>query len=679
MRLWLSILACGLVLSAGPAWPQAYRLVWEDDFDGSQVDPARWEIQTGTGCPDLCGWGNNELQYYRSENTVVSGGFLTITAKEESFGGRDYTSARLRTRNLGDWTYGRFEMRARMPVGQGLWPAFWMLPTDAVYGTWAASGEIDIVEYLGQNPDRVLGTLHYGGAWPQNQSTSSTYVLPSGAFNDAFHEFALEWEPCELRWYVDGVLFKTRNQWTSSGGFYPVPFDERFHLLLNMAVGGNLPGPPDMSTVFPQELVVDWVRVYQKGDFSPCVLDFARMDHNDPFNNGWFSFGGSVGGGGISGNAADLPPIEGGCASLESGWGSGGIPGFFGGFGRTHPLDLTGATHFTLWINPDPGQDYTLEINLQDDDNGDDDIPGSPDGADDEFQYAFHVGPAGPDAVSGEGWQRVSVPLAGFTDDNAFHWGGNGVFDPFPAGGGGNGRLVNVVIAVISGSGTDATFRTDRWAFTRRAGSIAGRVWEDTDGDGTPEGGEPGIGGVTVDLFDVLLGRVAATGVTSGSGHYSFPALLGAPYEVRVDGGTLPAGFVSTGDPDGALTPNVFAVDLACDETLVDQDFGYAASSTGVRPGPAPGFTLLQNAPNPFAHRTRIAFRLAEGEAAALAVFDITGRRVRTLIDAWRPAGIQEILWDGRDDAGQTVAGGIYYYVLKTRDHTRVRRMALLR
>ncbi|NIR36470.1 MAG: family 16 glycosylhydrolase, partial [Gammaproteobacteria bacterium] len=196
-------------------------------------------------------------------NATVADGFLTITAKEEAAGGYDYTSARMRSLGKGDWTFGRMEMRARMPIGQGLWPAFWMLPSDSVYGGWAASGEIDIVEYIGSQPNRILGTIHYGGPWPCNVYSTTSYFLPSGTFHDDFHVFAVEWELGEIRWYVDGMLYATRNSWYSTGGPFPAPFDVDFHLLLNLAVGGNLPGPPDATTVFPQEYVIDYVRVYQ--------------------------------------------------------------------------------------------------------------------------------------------------------------------------------------------------------------------------------------------------------------------------------------------------------------------------------------------------------------------------------------------------------------------------------
>ncbi len=436
-----------------------------DEFDGAEVDQTRWSFQIGDGCDiNLCGWGNNELEWYLAENATVADGFLTITAKEEQVGGKNYTSTRMRTINKGDWTYGRIEARAKLPVGKGFWPAIWMLPTTETYGGWAASGEIDIMEYVGDKPTEVLGTLHYGAPWPDNLSSSTTFTLQEGAFNDDFHVFVLEWKPGEIRWYVDEVLYATQNNWSTTSGTFPAPFDQDFHLLMNVAVGGNLPGNPDASTVFPQTMVVDYVRVFRdlsEGGAPQGDLLFDDMEHGDPLANAWFSFGGSVGGGGIAANNADLPPSDGGAFSLEVGFG--GDAGFIGGFGRTHRLDLSETTHFNFWINPNAGQSYTMEINLQDDDNGDDMIP-NPSSDDDEYQFDCVVGDAGPCATSGGGWQLVSIPFIDFFDDNSFHNGGNAVFDPTPVSAGGNGQLVNVVIALI-GTGTDVNFRTDNWIF----------------------------------------------------------------------------------------------------------------------------------------------------------------------------------------------------------------------
>ena len=254
-----------IVLLVVPVRAQ-WELVWEDDFDGTDLDLSRWTFERGDGCPDLCGWGNGELEYYRAENATVADGLLTISAREESIMGRDYTSSRLRTLEKGDWKYGRFEMRARMPQGRGLWPAFWMLPTDGVYGGWAASGEIDILEHWGHEPSKIHGTLHYGGEYPSNRYSSRTFALAEGVFADGFHVFAVEWEPEEIRWYADGENYHTLRAWSSSASPFPAPFDQRFHILLNVAVGGGPPGPPNEDTVFPQALVIDYVRVYQDAE-----------------------------------------------------------------------------------------------------------------------------------------------------------------------------------------------------------------------------------------------------------------------------------------------------------------------------------------------------------------------------------------------------------------------------
>ncbi len=248
-----------------PGW----ELVWNDEFDKGAIDLSKWEHEVNAR-----GGGNNELQYYtaRPQNSYIDDGKLVINAIKETYTGpegtREYTSGRIRTLNKGDWLYGRFDIRAKLPRGQGIWPAIWMLPTDWEYGGWAASGEIDIMELLGHEPRIVYGTLHYGGEWPNNVHTGTSYTLPSsaGTFSDDFHLFTLEWDTTEFRWYVDGIYYQTQNTWHSSNGSYPAPFDKRFHLLLNVAVGGNWPGNPDSTTSFPQVMEIDYVRVYQKAD-----------------------------------------------------------------------------------------------------------------------------------------------------------------------------------------------------------------------------------------------------------------------------------------------------------------------------------------------------------------------------------------------------------------------------
>jgi beta-glucanase (GH16 family) len=237
-----------------------YELVWSDEFDGTSVDTSKWVYDVGTG---QGGWGNSQLEYDTAGlNASVSGGNLIIEARSESYGGRSYTSTRMKTKGKHDFTYGKLEARIKIPSTKGIWPAFWMMPTDNEYGGWAASGEIDIMESINQAV-KVYGTIHYGGAWPANHSSGGSYTgVPD--FSTDFHVYAIEWEPTRIRWYVDGNLYSTKTSWYSTGWLYPAPFDKRFYFLLNVAVGGTWPGPPDGTSVFPQYMVVDYVRVYKK-------------------------------------------------------------------------------------------------------------------------------------------------------------------------------------------------------------------------------------------------------------------------------------------------------------------------------------------------------------------------------------------------------------------------------
>ena len=251
------------VTAPGSPWT----LAWSDEFDGpagARVDPARWFTAVGGH-----GWGNNELEYYtdRAENASLSGdGFLVIHALREHFQGadgvaREYTSARLKTQGRFEQMYGRFEARLQLPRGQGLWPAFWMMGADLNAVGWPQAGEIDVMENIGKEPATVHGTIH-GPGYSGAESIGGAFVLPGGAaVADGFHVFAVEWEPAVIRFYVDDSLYETRTPADLKAGQAWV-FDHPFFVLLNVAVGGNWPGNPDASTVFPQTMRVDYVRVY---------------------------------------------------------------------------------------------------------------------------------------------------------------------------------------------------------------------------------------------------------------------------------------------------------------------------------------------------------------------------------------------------------------------------------
>lgn len=284
------------VLSSSQAASQgSYELVWEDEFTGTQLDTQKWSYMIGDGTQyGNPGWGNNELQYYtdRELNAEVSGGSLKIIARQENFGGKPYTSARIRTIGNLDFMYGKVEAEMRLPSTTGIWPAFWMLPTNSPYGGWAAGGEIDIMESVNQ-ADRIYGTIHHGGQWPNNVHTGGEYA-PGTDFSQGFHTYTVEWDPDTIRWYVDGNLFRSLNRgnWysTSAPDNDRAPFDHNFHLLLNCAVGGNFPGNPNGSSQFPQVYEINWVRVYQRMQepfngspiVIPGVLEAEEFDEGYP-------------------------------------------------------------------------------------------------------------------------------------------------------------------------------------------------------------------------------------------------------------------------------------------------------------------------------------------------------------------------------------------------------------
>lgn len=234
-------------------------LVMQDEFDSNGAPNAElWNYNTGTG---QNGWGNNELQFYtdRPENVTVQDGNLVITARKESFSGSSYTSARLLTKGKFDQAYGRFETRMKLPWGQGIWPAFWMLGGDIDTNPWPGAGEIDIMEYRGQNPTVILGTVH-GPGYSAGQSISKSYTLQNDRFDTGFHVFGIEWGPNYINFYVDNVLY---NQITPKDVPGEWVFDKPFYILVNLAVGGGFVGSPNAETVFPQTMLVDYVRVYK--------------------------------------------------------------------------------------------------------------------------------------------------------------------------------------------------------------------------------------------------------------------------------------------------------------------------------------------------------------------------------------------------------------------------------
>ena len=272
-----------------------WQLVWSDEFEAPKLDRAKWSFDV-----DCWGGGNAERQCYTDSkrNAAIAGGMLVITALRQRSEGpalpksqrqasglanqtatREFSSARLTTRGKAAWRYGRFEMRARLPQGQGTWPAFWMLPESDRYGAWAASGEIDILEAVnlgvpcakcvGLREDTVLGTIHFGAKWPHNTFASTEIHAPQVL--EGFHTYAVEWQPGQITWLLDGKVYATKraSDWSTTGSKVPgAPFDQPFHLILNLAIGGHLPEERGLRGValgdFPKRYEIDWIRVWQK-------------------------------------------------------------------------------------------------------------------------------------------------------------------------------------------------------------------------------------------------------------------------------------------------------------------------------------------------------------------------------------------------------------------------------
>ena len=274
--------------SEGGGYEEGWVLVWSDEFDGPEIDESKWDYDIGTGD---WGWGNGEAQYYtnNSSNSFIENGHLVIQALLQNYGGANYTSARMVTRDQGDWTYGRIEVRAKLPGGVGTWPAIWMLPTDWVYGGWPYSGEIDIMEHVGFDPNVIHGTAHTEvyNWWNGTPPPEGTMYI-NGA-TSSFHDYTLEWDKDYLKWYVDDVQYFTYAN-DQEENYETWPFDQRFHLLLNIAIGGTWGGQQGIDDdIFPVHLEVDYVRVYQQRTSVTFQVDMSNETVNEGvFLNGSF-------------------------------------------------------------------------------------------------------------------------------------------------------------------------------------------------------------------------------------------------------------------------------------------------------------------------------------------------------------------------------------------------------
>jgi beta-glucanase (GH16 family) len=620
-------LALSIVAGLGAAAPAraSWSLVWADEFNAATLDATAWTPDIGTGCPSLCGWGNGELEYYRSQNVTLSGGNLVITARAESYGGAAYTSGKITTRGKKTFLYGRMEMRAKLPVGDGMWPAFWMMPQDNVYGGWASSGEIDIME-ASNAMTSIAGTLHFGGVWPDNTSSGGSYSMGGGSFASAYHTYAIEWEPDVMRWYVDDVLFSTKTsaQWYSNAvpGNARAPFDQPFYIILNAAVGGYYTGCTSSSCVtatFPQQYLIDYVRVYQDipnnlptvaitsplpGSSLPAgdiVINATASDSDGTittveFRNGTTLLGADT----TAPYSFTWAAVPAGCATITAK----AIDNLGGVANST--VDLTiGAGCGQIGFTGDP---FVLpgRIQAENYDGGGEGI-------------AFHD----LDATNNGGLYRPSegVDIEACTD----------------TGGGFNTGWTNPgewMEYTVTAQGTGS------YTLKARVSSLSG-------------GGK----------FRVTFGGVDKTGEITVPTTGGWQTWTTVTTTVMLDAGTQVMRFAPTASGFNfnwlELTPN------------------WASAAPGV---PALEPMLDPCRPNPFNPSTTISYELPAAATVSLAVYDVAGKVVRTLVAAESvDAGRHEVTWNGRDDAGRAAPAGVYFCRLDAGGATRTQRMTLLK
>ena len=613
-----------LAAFATPAFA-TYSLVWSDEFDGTSLNTANWAPDIGNGCPDLCGWGNNELQYYRSQNVSVTGGNLVLTTLNQYYGGSQFTSGKVTTRGKQTFLYGRIEMRAKIPTGGGIWPAFWMMPADDVYGGWASSGEIDIME-SSNSTTSVGGALHYGGSWPDNTSTSGSYSLGGPSFADDFHIYAVEWEADVIRWYVDGNLFMTRysSQWYSAGapGNAQAPFDQAFYIILNTAVGGWYTGctePGCVTADLPQEFLIDYVRVYEDIDnLAPTVAITSPVRGDYP-------------------PAGDIT-IE---ATASDEDGAVDRVAFYNG--TTYLGEDTTAPYTFTWTSVTDGC-YEIVAKAIDDLGGE--------------------GTDTSDITVGAGCGQAPYLGSPFVlpvkiEAEDFDLGGEGIAYHDTYGGNNGGQ-----------------YRPDEDVDIENCSDVGGGY-----GVGWIENGEwleytiqvPVAGDYTFEARVAALSKVGAFHIeldgVDVTGPIATPITTGWQTWTTVSAtATLSAGtqimrFVPT-----VTGFNVNYFEFFGDFAPVDPDLQSL------------GYALHPCYPNPFNPATTISFDLPNPAAVNLTIYDVAGKRVRTLVAGETLAtGRHEELWNGRDQTGRVVPAGVYFYRLDAGDFSETRRMTLVK
>lgn len=619
------------VIATTSSMAQRFELVWAENFD---VDGApssqRWTFEYGRG---QNGWGNAELQYYTSDtsNVKVRDGNLIITARKQLFGGANYTSTRMKSQFKADFKYGRIEARAKLPRGQGLWPAIWMMPTDNKFGGWPRSGEIDIMEGRGNTPDHVEGTVHYwragcGGtnALACREFRGNGYTLTEGNFADEFHVFSIEWNEEGIDWAVDGNVYHSIRKNTLNAEWYP--FDERFFFILNVAVGGNFFGANANvidDHLLPQSMTIDYIHVYQDVNENPTVSLTAAG-------------GTDVIASGVPVTlVADAADTDGTVAKVE----------FYHG---TTFLDSVNVAPFQLELGPISDGCHEF-FAVAYDNEGRTSTPGNP------FDLTVGTGCDPQPFVAG----GVQIPGTIHFADYDFGGQGIGYSDTTPlknlGNDLGNDLRPNEGVDILKWALPDTTVylvgftERDEWMEYTITTTTDDSYFIDLTGVGNTTRGSINL---TLDGEFLITMSFSAQQDTSIVTRSTFSAL------------PIPAGThklrVSVNNPGLRLGTLVFRpLSTSIDDT---------------KSGLPTEFMLEQNHPNPFNPETVIGYQIAKSGNIRLSVYDILGREVAVLVDGVVEAGRHQVRFQAN-----SLPSGVYMYLLEHSDGMLTNKMILLK
>ena len=623
----LMLMLFGIGMVTQPASAQRYELVWSDEFDGEELDRQTWERWYGTAF-------NQELQFYtrRDTNSYVQDGLLHIVGLRESFNGREWTSARMKSQYSADFLYGKFEMRAKLPEGRGLWPAFWMMPSDAEYGGWPYSGEMDIMENRGHEPQNVQGTIHFSRVAVENSTdplsdrvfTGDEFTLETGSFFDSYHLFQFEWTDSTLTWSIDDIPYHTirRSEVEAQAEVYP--FNKRFYFILNLAIGGNYLGDaqPDETTPDRNVLLIDYVRAYQDANQPPVITttygDSLQVEPLTPTTL-----------------TADVSDPDGGTVERVEFL----IDGELQGTDTTAPFEYE-------WSATIEGC-QELEIRAQDNENG--------------------VGISDTTTlVVGSGCSQAPFndrphQLPGTIQLEQYDVGGAGVsyFETTPDSNlgnlQGNDFRTTEAVDIFPDPNDDANYiigEAEAGEWTRYTVEVETSGIYDITFQALPDGGN---GRVDFQLDDenwLSFIRLRGSGDTPIMKTQEDVPLNAGVYDLKME-------TVITGARPDLLSATLIR------QTSIDGDSG---------PDLPQQPQLHQNFPNPFNPSTTISFTLPQPQQVTLSVFNSVGQQVATLIDGVRTSGFHSLSFDA-----SSLSSGIYFYRLQTPNAVETRQMILIK